>query len=63
MTDKRSLTAKEREIANKRFGKTGCSIMHDKDGYFAKTHRARSESYESLDKLPKKVVKFIDSTC
>lgn len=44
-------------------GKTyGCSIGKDKDGYFAYTHRARSKSYESPQKIPVKVLKSIDST-
>lgn len=40
----------------------GCSIGKDKNGYFAYTHRARSKSYESKDKIPVKVLKFIDTT-
>lgn len=40
----------------------GCSIGKDKNGYFAYTHRARSKSYESKDKIPVKTLKFIDST-
>lgn len=43
--------------------KYGCSIKQDKDGYYAYTHRARSKSYPSPDKIPVKVLKFIDSTC
>jgi hypothetical protein len=42
--------------------KYGCSIKKDKDGYYATTHRARSKSYESKDKIPAKVLKFIEST-
>lgn len=56
------LTPEEREIATNRFGKTECSIMKDKDGYFARTHRARSKSYSSLEKLPKNTVDFVSST-
>jgi hypothetical protein len=44
-------------------GKTyGCSCGKDKEGYFAYTHRARSKSYETLQKIPIKTLKFIDST-
>lgn len=57
-----SLTSKEREIVNKRFGDIACSIMKDKDGYFAKTHRCRSKSYPSLEELPIEKVKFVSST-
>jgi hypothetical protein len=42
--------------------KYGCSIGKDDDGYFAYTHRCRSKSYSNKDKIPKNVLKFIDST-
>jgi hypothetical protein len=42
--------------------KYGCSVGKDKDGYFAYTHRARSKSYVSPQKIPIKDLKFIDST-
>lgn len=42
--------------------KYGCSVGKDKDGYFAYTHRARSKSYDTPQKIPVKVLKFIDST-
>jgi hypothetical protein len=60
--DYQSLTAAEREIANERFGKIQCSIMKDKDGYFARTHRMRSKSYTSLEKLPISVVERVSSS-
>jgi hypothetical protein len=34
----------------------------DKDGYFIHTHRARSKSYETPEKISVKDIKFIDST-
>jgi hypothetical protein len=40
----------------------GSSLGADKNGFFCYTHRARSESYESPDKIPAKEVKFIEST-
>jgi len=40
----------------------GCSCGKDDSGYFAYTHRARSKGYESPQKIPVKVLKFIDST-
>ena len=44
-------------------GKTyGCSVGKDKDGYFCYTHRARSKSYETPQKIPIKDLKFIEST-
>ncbi len=40
----------------------GCSLGADKDGWFVFTHRARSKSKPSIDKIPKKDIKFIEST-
>ncbi len=40
----------------------GVSMGADEDGFFIYTHRARSKSYSSPDKIPKKVQKFINST-
>lgn len=39
-----------------------CSIGEDKDGFYAYTHRARSKSYPTQDKIPVKDIKFINST-
>jgi len=50
------------KTATKNGVKYGCSVGKDKDGYFAYTHRARSKSYESPQKIPVKTLKFIDST-
>jgi len=59
----RSLTPDERKIANARYGKIECSIMYHPDkGYRARTHRASTDYYETLEKLPKDKVKFISST-
>jgi len=41
---------------------SGFSMGIDKNGYFIHTHRARSKSYESPDKIPVKDMKFIQST-
>lgn len=62
MANKRYLTSSERNKAKQRFGNYKCSIAKDKEGYYAYTHRARTKSYETLDKLPKSKVKFIEST-
>jgi len=40
----------------------GVSIGRDDDGYFVMTHRARSESYSSPDKIPMKTLRWIRST-
>ena len=58
----RSLTPEEKKIADERFGEIQCSIMHYKHGYFAKTHRARTDFYDTLEKLPKGKVAFVSST-
>lgn len=42
--------------------KKGCSLGADKNGFFCYTHRARSKSYESPEKIPQKDVEFIEST-
>lgn len=60
--DYQSLSPEERQIANKRFGEIECSIMKDKKGFFAHTHRARTKSYPTLEQLPKKEVDFVSTT-
>jgi len=46
----------------KGFSNKGCDLGADKNGFFCFTLRARSKSYESPDKIPQKVIKFIEST-
>lgn len=59
---KKSLTPEERATVNKLFGKTACSFAKDKDGYYCYTHRCRSKSYPSIDKIPQDRVDFVNST-
>lgn len=40
----------------------GFDMGIDKDGFFIHTHRGRSKSYESPDKITEKDIKFINST-
>lgn len=40
----------------------GFDMGIDKDGYYIHTHRARSKSYQSPEKISIKDIKFIDST-
>jgi hypothetical protein len=47
---------------NQRARMSGVSLGTDNQGYFVYTHRARSKSYPSPEKIPDKAVKFIDST-
>lgn len=57
------ISDEEQSAVNKRFGNdTECSFAKDKDGIYCYTHRCRSKSYESVDKIPKDKVKFVSST-
>lgn len=40
----------------------GVTIKKDAKGYFVTTHRARSKSYPSINKIPKSVIKSIERT-
>lgn len=60
-----SLTSAEKSEAEKRFGPRDtweCSIKKDDDGYYCCTHRARSDSYPSISKIPRSKFDFIGST-
>ena len=58
-----TITSSERAEIKKRFGNSkACSFAKDKDGYYAYTHRCRSKSYPSIDKIPMKDVEFVRST-
>ena len=48
------------EMQRARFKGTG--VDKDKDGYYCKTHRCRSDSYPSVDEIPDSVIEFIEST-
>lgn len=63
MKAKESLNPQERAEVKKKFGHTGCSFAKDKNGYYCFTHRCRSKSYPTIDKIPQKDVDFVDSTC
>ena len=57
------LSSEEYAMVDKRFGKNReCSFAKDKKGYYCYTHRARSKSYETINKIPMKDYKFICST-
>ena len=64
--DKEYLTPDERQQLEERFNKKmsefQCSFAKDKDGYYAYTHRCRSDSYPSVVKIPKDRVEFVEST-
>jgi len=40
----------------------GVSVGRDDDGYFACTHRSRSSSYPSPDRIPLSKIKWVRST-
>jgi hypothetical protein len=64
------LTPAERAAANRRYAEAkkgfgsgdGCSPGKTKEGYNFHTHRARTESYPSFDKIPIKRIQFVAST-
>ena len=61
--EKKPLTPQERQQVKERFGDNlECSFAKDKDGYYCYTHRARSKSYPSIDKIPLSKFEFISST-
>lgn len=59
-------TAADRAAFRQKFGaspeQVGVGMRRDKSGVYVHTHRARSKSYPTADKIPKRVVKFIEST-
>ena len=59
---KEYLDKEERELVKELFGNVGCTFAKDKDGYYCFTHRARSESYSSLEEIPEDEVDWIEST-
>mgnify|MGYP004539427141 CR=1 FL=1 len=63
MNNIKSTTKEERAKAKRIFGDVSCSLAKDKDGYYFATHRARTNSYERIEDIPKSQVKFVDSTC
>lgn len=40
----------------------GVSLGADKDGFFVFTHRARSKSHKTIETIPDKDIKFIETT-
>lgn len=54
----------EQALSKKGYNKDfkGCSLGKDKDGYFVYTHRARSKSYETPEKISEKDINYIDTT-
>jgi hypothetical protein len=53
---------KPKELMDKTPKAEGVSMGADKDGFFVYTHRARSDSHESPEKIPIKEINFIEST-
>ena len=60
--EKEYLTPEERDEVKSRFTDIQCSFAKDDDGYYCYTHRARSDSYPSIAKIPQSAVDFINST-
>ena len=58
-----NLTPDDYKEIEKRFGPNReCSFHKDEKGYYCKTHRASSKSYEKIKDIPMKDFKFISST-
>lgn len=53
---------KPKELTDKTPKADGVSMGADKNGFFVYTHRARSGSHESPEKIPVKEINFIEST-
>ena len=53
---------KPKEFTDKTPKSSGVSLGADKNGYFCYTHRARSDSHASPEKIPIKEINFIEST-
>lgn len=61
----RSLTPVERKIVEDRFGDSGRHVTFKfvpEKGYYAYTHRSKTDFYEDLYKMPKGKVAFVSST-
>lgn len=64
------LSSDERAAAKKRYAQAkprmgsgdGCSPGKTKEGYDFHTHRARTKSYPSFDKIPIDRIRFVGST-
>jgi len=50
------------ELKNKSPKTDGISLGADKNGFYVYTHRARSKSYDTPEKIPVKDIEFIEST-
>lgn len=48
------------EIQRARF--KGTTVAKDKDGFYCRTHRCRSESYPSVEEIPDSAIEFIEAT-
>lgn len=55
-------TPEDREAFKRRFPDAGVSVKRDDKGVYCCTHRCRSPSYASVDKMNKSRVKFVEST-
>lgn len=63
MKEVNAISTSERNEFYKIFGKSqACSLAKDKDGYYVRTHQARSKSYPDIKDIPKKDVEFVRST-
>ena len=56
------ISTQDRAAWRKRFPEAQCTLAKDKDGYYCRTHRARSPSFASVGEIPERAVRFVSST-
>lgn len=55
-------TVSPSEHGDPRLQDAGVTVAQDDDGYYVRTHRARSDSYPSVEKIPQGDIDYIEST-
>lgn len=55
-------TVSPSEHGDPRLQDAGVTVAKDDDGYYVRTHRARSDSYDSVEKIPQSDIDYIEST-
>jgi len=59
-TSSKTAAVELNEIQRARF--KGTTVDKDKEGFYCRTHRCRSDSYPSIDEIPDSAIEFIEST-
>lgn len=61
-TKKYTVVAKTPEFLAKTKKASGVTLAKDKEGYFVYTHRWASKRYSTINRIPKKIIEFCEST-